>query len=52
MRPVDIGIVLLVVTIWGGNFIAMRIGALEIPPYFLLALRLTIAALALAWFVR
>jgi O-acetylserine/cysteine efflux transporter len=52
MRPVDIGIVLLVVTIWGGNFIAMRIGALEIPPYFLLALRLSIAALALAWFVR
>ena len=52
MKPVDIGIVLLVVTIWGGNFIAMRIGALEIPPYFLLALRLSIAALALAWFVR
>ena len=52
MRPVDIGLVLLVVTIWGGNFIAMRIGALEIPPYFLLALRLTIAALALVWFVR
>ena len=34
MRPVDIGIVLLVVTIWGGNFVAMRTGALEIPPYF------------------
>ena len=52
MRPVDISLVLLVVTIWGGNFIAMRTGALEIPPYFLLALRLTIAAFALAWFAR
>jgi len=52
MRPVDIGIVLLVITIWGGNFIAMRIAALEIPPYFLLGLRLTIAALALAWFAK
>ena len=52
MKPVDTGLVLLVVTIWGGNLIAMRAGALEIPPYFLLALRVTIAALALVWFVR
>lgn len=52
MRPVDIGLVILVVAIWGGNLIAMRAGALEIPPYFLLALRVTIASLALAWFVR
>lgn len=43
---------LLVVTIWGGNFVAMRMGALEIPPYFLLGLRLTLASLALVWFLR
>jgi len=39
-------------TIWGGNFIAMRTGALEIPPYYLLGLRLAVASLALVWFVK
>ena len=52
MRPLDTLTALLVVLIWGGNFIAMRAGALDIPPYFLLGLRLAIAAIALAWFLR
>ncbi len=52
MRPLDTLTALLVVTIWGGNFIAMRAGALDIPPYFLLGLRLAVAGLALVWFLR
>ena len=52
MRPLDTLTALLVVVIWGGNFIAMRAGALDIPPYFLLGLRLAVASIALAWFLR
>jgi O-acetylserine/cysteine efflux transporter len=52
VRPLDTLTALLVVLIWGGNFIAMRAGALDLPPYFLLGLRLAIAAMALAWFLR
>ncbi len=52
MKPIDIILVLTVVTIWGGNFIAMRTGALAIPPYFLLGLRLAVAAIALVWFAK
>jgi len=52
VRPLDTLTALLVVLIWGGNFIAMRAGALDIPPYFLLGLRLAIAEIALAWFLR
>ena len=52
MKPLDIMMALLVVTIWGGNFIAMRAGALDIPPYFLLGLRLAVASVALVWFLR
>jgi O-acetylserine/cysteine efflux transporter len=52
VKPVDIILVLTVVTIWGGNFIAMRTGVLAIPPYFLLGLRLAVATLALVWFAK
>jgi O-acetylserine/cysteine efflux transporter len=52
VRPLDTLTALLVVVIWGGNFIAMRAGALDIPPYFLLGLRLAVASIALAWFLR
>ena len=52
MKPIDLILVLVVMTIWGGNFIAMRTGALEIPPYYLLGLRLAVASLALVWFVK
>lgn len=52
MKPRDIFLVLLIMMIWGGNFVAMRIGALEIPPYFLLGLRLTVAAITLVWFAK
>jgi O-acetylserine/cysteine efflux transporter len=52
MRPLDILAALTVAAVWGGNFVAMRAGALEIPPYFLLGLRLLVAAAALVWFAK
>ena len=51
MKPAHLLIALLVVTIWGSNFTAMRIGALELPPWLLLALRLGLAGGVLALFV-
>jgi O-acetylserine/cysteine efflux transporter len=51
MKPKDILIAVLVVTIWGSNFAAMRFGVMELPPLFVLALRHGIAALALVWFI-
>lgn len=52
MKPGDIILALLVITIWGGNFAAMRFGAQELPPYFLLGLRLAVASVALVWFAK
>lgn len=52
MKLTHILLALIVVTAWGGNFVAMRFGAQEIPPYFLLGLRLTVASAALMWFAK
>jgi O-acetylserine/cysteine efflux transporter len=52
MTPADALMALCVVAIWGSNFTAMRIGALEMPPMFLLGVRLTLAAMVLGWFLE
>lgn len=52
MKPADIFLALLVITLWGGNFAAMRFGAQEMPPYLLLGLRLAVASVALVWFAK
>jgi len=52
MKPGDIVLVLVVITVWGGNFAAMRFGAQELPPYLLLGLRLAVASAALVWFAK
>lgn len=52
MKLTHILLALIVVTAWGGNFVAMRFGAQEIPPYFLLGLRLAVASTALVWFAK
>lgn len=52
MKPADILVALLVVTVWGGNFVAMRTGVLDLPPYLTLTLRMIVAAAALVWFVK
>ena len=35
----DFGLVLIVVILWGLNFIAMKIGLSGFPPFFLVAMR-------------
>ena len=52
LRPADLATAIFIIVVWGSNFVAMRIGALAIPPWFLLGLRLGGAALVLMWFVE
>ena len=52
MKAGDLALALLVVTVWGGNFTAMRFGAQELPPYLLLGLRLAVGSVALVWFAK
>lgn len=44
MRPTDIGLALLVILVWGMNFIVIKAGVAEVPPLLLGALRFLLAA--------
>ena len=52
MSPRDILLALLVVFIWGFNFVAIKWGVEMVPPLLLTALRYTFAALPAVFFVR
>jgi O-acetylserine/cysteine efflux transporter len=52
MSPFDTLLAVVVVTLWGMNFIAAKIGAAEFPPLFLLAIRFVMVGVLLAPFVR
>ncbi|MES2152022.1 MAG: EamA family transporter [Pseudomonadota bacterium] len=52
MTPTDILIALAVVTIWGVNFVVIKIGLQDLPPILFTALRFLFAALPLALFVK
>ena len=52
MKPQDVALALVVITVWGGNFAAMRFGAQELPPYLLLGLRLAASSIALVWLAK
>ena len=52
MTPADILIALAVVTIWGINFVVIKIGLRDLPPVLFTALRFLFAALPLVLFVR
>ena len=51
MKPADIPLALIVVVIWGLNFIVINIGLQDLPPILFVALRFVVAALPLAFFV-
>lgn len=51
MRARHILLALLVVTIWGFNFVVIKIGLQGMPPLFFTTLRFTFAALPLVFFV-
>jgi len=52
MTPTDILIALAVVTIWGVNFVVIKIGLRDLPPVLFTALRFLFAALPLVLFVK
>ena len=52
MKPSDIPLALIVVVIWGLNFIVINIGLQDLPPILFTALRFLLAALPLALFVK
>lgn len=47
MGPIDVAAALLVVVIWGGNFVAAKVSLAHFSPFFFTALRFTLASLAL-----
>lgn len=52
MSTTDHGLCLLVMLIWGLNFVVAKLGIQEIPPVFLIALRFALVALILLPFVQ
>lgn len=52
MTLTDIFIALGVVTIWGINFVVIKLGLKDVPPILLTALRFLLAALPLVFFVK
>lgn len=52
MRPLDIGLALLVVVVWGLNFAVIRTGVAEVPPLLLGALRFILAACPAIFLLR
>lgn len=52
MKPADALQAVLVTALWGFNFVAAKLGLTEFPPIFLIAVRFTLVALLLVWFVR
>ncbi|AMO99525.1 eamA-like transporter family protein [Collimonas arenae] len=52
MQPTDILLALLTVTIWGLNFVVIKIGLAGLPPLLFSALRFVFAALPLVFFIK
>ncbi len=52
MSARDLGFALLVILVWGLNFIVIKLGLDELPPMLLGALRFTLAAIPAVFFIR
>lgn len=52
MKPSDILITLLVVMIWGFNFVVIKIGLQGLPPILFTAMRFLFAAIPLVFFIK
>ena len=51
MRPIDLGLALMVVVVWGLNFVVVKAGVTHLPPLLLGALRFMLAAFPALLFV-
>jgi O-acetylserine/cysteine efflux transporter len=52
MKAIDILLAVLVATIWGLGFTLAKFGLGQFPPMLLMALRFTLTAIVLVWFVK
>lgn len=52
MQPTDILLAVLTVSIWGFNFVAIKIGLQGLPPILFCAMRFIFAALPLVFFIK
>ncbi|HYD96342.1 MAG TPA: EamA family transporter [Noviherbaspirillum sp.] len=52
MKPADILLALVVVLVWGFNFVVIKLGLQGLPPILFTALRFVFAALPMAFFLR
>jgi O-acetylserine/cysteine efflux transporter len=51
MRLEHFGLALLVVAIWGINFVVIKVGLHQVPPFLMVALRFTLAAIPAVFFI-
>lgn len=51
MKPRHVAVAVLVATIWGVNFVVIKVGLRDFPPLFFTALRFLAAAVPALWFV-
>ena len=52
LKPAHLVLALIVIAIWGFNFVVIKVGVAEVPPLMLTALRFLFAALPAVFFVR
>ncbi len=52
MKPLDVGLAIAIAVIWGMGFIVAKAAMAHFSPILLMALRFTLTALCLVWFVR
>ena len=52
LKPAHLLLALLVIALWGFNFVVIKVGVAEVPPLMLTALRFIFAALPAVFFVR
>ena len=52
MNRKDMWLAVLVTTIWGGNFVAIKLGLFGMPPMLLAALRYAFTAIPAIFFIR
>jgi O-acetylserine/cysteine efflux transporter len=52
LRPLHAALALLIVAVWGTNFVVIKIGLRDLPPFFFAFLRFTFSAVPFVFFMR
>ena len=51
LNPLHVALAFLIVAVWGTNFVVIKVGLEELPPFLFVALRFTVCALPFAFFI-